>query len=166
MTSIDKEIQKFVRETLKINGLIAAEQLSGIAAQVFGEKGEVLNIPQDKKEQFNDLLQELNQELSAAREAHEAYTEEAEGYKILIKPFTNIFSYISENMHSNRAKELATETAKLFLKVEAAQLIKTAFTEEGMKKIKDAAHTTKDKLADSLPSSNHTKSSNKEKTNS
>jgi hypothetical protein len=147
MTTINKEIQEFVQETLKINGLIAAEQLSALATQAFGEKGEVLNIPQDKKEHFTELLNELNKELTAAREAHEAYTEEAEGYKTLTKPFTNIFNYISENMHSNRAKELATEAAKLFLKTEATQLIKAAFTEEGAKKIKNLASAAKDKLS-------------------
>lgn len=147
MSVIDNEIKDFVQETLKTDGLITLEQLTALISKNFGEQGKKLDIPADKKKKFTELLNELNQEIKATRVAHESYAEEAKGYQMLAKPFTNIFDYISENIHTSRAKALATETAKFFVKEGTAQFIRTTLSKAAEGKIKDLASVTK-KLSD------------------
>lgn len=147
MSVMDKEIKDFVQETLKIDGLITLEQLTALISKNFGEQGKNLDIPADKKKKFAELLDELNQEIKAARIAHESYAEEAKGYQMLAKPFTSVFDYVSENVHTSRAKGLAAEAAKFFVKEGTAQFIRTTLSKAAENGVKDLTAFAKAKTS-------------------
>jgi hypothetical protein len=137
MATEERNIKNFIQEILRTEGLVAADQLSILAVEVFGEVGTAFYINEDKKEELNRLLQELNQEIHATREAHELGKARVSGYQSLIKPFSNLFYYLSENIHEKRAKNLAFEAAQLFLQESVSGLLESTITAGNIRKIKD-----------------------------
>jgi len=167
MTYNEKTIRKFIQEILKTEGLVAADQISALAITIFGEEGDAFFVSSEKQEELNELLHEINQEIHAAREAHESGQKKAKGYEGLIKPFKDMFYYMSENIHESRAKKLALEAAQLFLQESAAQLIEEAISVKTVNNVKSMAleaaqgHAAKLKGADSEKSDKDTREASK-----
>jgi|GEM_PF-2700099 len=147
MPNLNTQVKEFIQETLKIDGLIVAEELSSIASQLLNAKDAVFSIPSDKKKELDELLKKLNEELKAARENHEKISQKADGLESLIKPFSNVFNYISANTHEQRAKNLAAEAAKLFLREEGREMLKKAL-KESASKLQASNVSPEDKLSE------------------
>lgn len=137
MTGEERTIKNFIQEIIKAEGLVAADQFSTLAIEVFGEEGASFYISEDKREELNKLLVELNEEIHATQEAHESAHAKATGYQSLIKPFSDLFYYLSENIHEKRAKNLAMEAVQLFLQESFAGLLESTINADNISKIKD-----------------------------
>jgi len=137
--SKETNMKKFIQEILKTEGLVVAEQISDLAINIFGEEGRAFCVNDSKREELESLLREINQEVRAAREAYELGIEKATGYESLIKPFKNMFYYMSENIHESRAKNLAIEAAQLFMQESVSKLIQEVISVENVNKLKNIA---------------------------
>lgn len=142
MKSFESKVKELIEEVLKVESLFAAEQITRLVNKIFVEEGKLNYIEIEKQEQLQKLLNDLNHEIQIIKESLEARKEKVTGYKVLIKPFADVFYYFSENIHEEKAKNLSLEIAKFLLTESASKLMKEIFQEENISKLKSIAKDT------------------------